>query len=40
MRIRRFQRDLRTLATDQGQNALAGQLLPFALHFGMVSATS
>ena len=36
MRIRRFQRDLRELATGQGQNALAGLLLPFALHFGMV----
>jgi hypothetical protein len=35
-RIRRFQHDLRKLATDQGENALAGQLLPFALHFGMV----
>ncbi len=40
MRIRRFQRDLRQLATDQGQNALAGQLLPFALHFGMVLAAT
>ena len=38
MRIRRFQRDLRQAATGQGQgqDALAGQLLPFALHFGMV----
>jgi hypothetical protein len=36
MRIRRFQRDLRKLATDQGQDALAGRLLPFTLHFGMV----
>jgi hypothetical protein len=36
MRIRRFQRDLRKLATDQGQQALAGRLLPYALHFGMV----
>jgi hypothetical protein len=36
MRIRRFQRDLRRLATDQGQDALARDLLPYALHFGMV----
>jgi hypothetical protein len=35
-RIWRFQRDLRRLATDQGQDALVGRLLPFALHFGMV----
>jgi hypothetical protein len=34
-RIRRFQRDLRALVTEQGQNALAGELLPYALHFGM-----
>src|SRR5258708_8279643 len=34
-RIRRFQRDLRKLATDQGQAALSGRLLPYALHFGM-----
>lgn len=36
LRIRSFQRDLRKLATDQGQAALAGPLLPYALHFGMV----
>jgi len=36
LRIRRFQRDLRTLATEQGQAALIGPLLPYALHFGMV----
>jgi hypothetical protein len=35
-RIRRFQRDLRKFAADQGQDALAGPLLPYALHFGMV----
>jgi hypothetical protein len=35
-RIRRFQRDLRRLAADQGEDALADRLLPFALHFGMV----
>jgi hypothetical protein len=36
MRIRRFQRDLRRLATDQGKDALTGRLLPFALHFGLL----
>ena len=36
IRIRRFQRDLRRFAADQGQDALAGRLLPYALHFGMV----
>lgn len=35
-RIRRFQRDLRRLAAQQGQGALAGRLLPYALHFGMI----
>jgi hypothetical protein len=36
MRIRRFQRDLRKFATDQGKDAVTGRLLPFALHFGML----
>lgn len=38
MRVRRFQRDLRRLAADQGQDALTGRLLPLALHFGMVGS--
>jgi len=35
-RIRVFHRRLRQYATDQGEGALAGPLLPYALHFGMV----
>lgn len=36
LRIRHFQRDLRGFASDQGQDALSGSLLPYALHFGML----
>lgn len=36
MRIRRFQRDLRRFATDQGKDALTSRLLPYALHFGLL----
>jgi hypothetical protein len=35
-RIRGFHRDLRRLATEHGQGALADRLLPYALHFGMI----
>jgi hypothetical protein len=34
-RIRVFQRHLRQYASDQGESALAGPLLPYAMHFGM-----
>jgi hypothetical protein len=36
VRMRSFERDLRRFGTDQGQAGLAGRLLPYALHFGMV----
>jgi hypothetical protein len=35
-RIRAFQHGLRQLATEQGEDALTGPLLPYALHFGMI----
>jgi hypothetical protein len=35
-RVRSFQRDLRRLRAEQGEVALAGGLLPYALHFGLV----
>ena len=35
-RIRTFQNRLRQFATSQGEEALAGPLLPYALHFGLV----
>jgi hypothetical protein len=35
-RIRFFQHGLRQLATEQGEDALTGPLLPYALHFGMI----
>jgi hypothetical protein len=35
--VRTFRRDLRRLKADGGQEALAGDLLPYALHFGLVS---
>ncbi len=37
IRIRKFQRDLRSFRTEQGQDALAGSLLPYALRFGMLT---
>jgi hypothetical protein len=36
-RIRVFQHRLREFATTQGEDALTGSLLPYALHFGMVT---
>jgi hypothetical protein len=36
-RIRAFQRRLRRYASDRGSSALSGPLLPYALHFGMLS---
>lgn len=35
-RIRTFQNRLRHFAASQGENALAGPLLPYAMHFGLV----
>jgi hypothetical protein len=35
-RIRGFQRQLRQFCTDQGQQALTGPLLPYAMHFGLI----
>jgi hypothetical protein len=35
-RIRAFQHGLRQLAAEQGEDALTGPLLPYALHFGMI----
>ncbi len=35
-RIRTFQNRLRQFATSQGEEALAGPLLPYAMHFGLV----
>jgi len=35
--VRIFRRDLRRVKADGGQEALAGDLLPYALHFGLVS---
>jgi hypothetical protein len=35
-RIRTFQNRLRHFATSQGESALAGPLLPYAMHFGLV----
>jgi len=35
-RIRTFQNQLRHFATSQGEDALAGALLPYAMHFGLV----
>jgi len=35
-RIRTFQNRLRQFATSQGEDALAGPLLPYAMHFGLV----
>ena len=35
-RIRVFQRHLRQYASDQGDSALTGPLLPYVLHLGMV----
>ena len=40
LRIRRFRRDLRKLATDQGHAVLAGPLLGYALHFGMIDVAA
>lgn len=36
-RVRSFQRELRTLKSDEGEEAVGGTLLPFALRFGLVS---
>jgi hypothetical protein len=36
VRIRTFQNRLRHFATDQGEDAVAGPLLPYAMHFGLV----
>jgi len=36
LRIHRFQSELRKFVADQGMDALADRLLPFALHFGIV----
>jgi hypothetical protein len=38
-RIRAFQRRLRQYASDQGPTAVSGPLLPYALHFGMLSGS-
>jgi hypothetical protein len=35
MRIRAFQRELRSLKSTSGTSALDGRLLPYALHFGL-----
>lgn len=35
-RIHSFQRLLRQFGTDQGEQALTGSLLPYALHFGLI----
>jgi hypothetical protein len=35
-RIRTFQNRLRHFASSQGEDALAGPLLPYAMHFGLV----
>jgi hypothetical protein len=35
-RIHSFQRQLRQFCTDQGEQALTGSLLPYAMHFGLV----
>jgi hypothetical protein len=37
-RLRAFQQGLRRLASEQGDDTLAGPLLPYALRFGMLSA--
>jgi hypothetical protein len=34
-RVRIFQRRLRNYASDQGEHAFAGSLLPYAMRFGM-----
>jgi hypothetical protein len=36
MRIHSFQRQLRQFCTDQGEQALTGSLLPYAMHFGLI----
>lgn len=36
-RVRSFQRELRKLKSDRGEEAVSGTLLPFALRFGLVS---
>jgi hypothetical protein len=36
-RVRSFQRELRKVKSDGGEEALGGTLLPFALRFGLVS---
>jgi hypothetical protein len=38
--VRSFQRDLRHLKTARGEDALAVSLLPYALHFGLVSRSA
>jgi hypothetical protein len=35
--VRSFQRELRKLKSDEGEQAIDGSLLPFALRFGLVS---
>ena len=37
--VRSFQRVLRQLKAERGQEALAGSLLPYALHFGLVTGS-
>lgn len=36
-RVRSFQRELRKFKLDEGEEAISGTLLPFALRFGLVS---
>ncbi len=36
--LRAFHRELRQLRQEHGQDALSGGLLPYAIHFGLVSA--
>jgi hypothetical protein len=36
LQVRSFSRDLRRLKADGGKEALAGALLPYALHFGLI----
>ena len=38
--VRAFHRDLRRRKSDGGEEAISGALLPFALHFGLVSEDS
>jgi hypothetical protein len=37
LEVRSFSRDLRRLKAEGDKDALAGALLPYALHFGLVS---